>query len=225
MLENVNAVLFDLDGTLVDSMGIWKEVDEEFLTGRGIQIPENLEEFQREIEGMGFTETAAFFKERFALPDSLETIKSIWVSMAEDKYCHEISLKKGVREFLVYLKENHIPAAICSSNSRELIKLVLDAHSIGEYFSAVTTCCEVPQGKPSPDVYLKAASSLSKNPEECLVFEDVPMGILAGKNAGMKVCAVEDDFSAAQAGRKRQLADYYIHDYRQILDCTYEVLI
>lgn len=105
MLENINAVLFDLDGTLVDSMWMWKAVDEEFLAMKGLDMPENLEEFQQELEGMGFTETAAYFKERFALPDSLETIKSTWVAMAEHKYCHEIPLKKGVREFLGYLKE------------------------------------------------------------------------------------------------------------------------
>ena len=78
MLENINAVLFDLDGTLVDSMWMWKAVDEEFLAMKGLEVPENLEEFQQELEGMGFTETAAYFKERFALPDSLEAIKSTW---------------------------------------------------------------------------------------------------------------------------------------------------
>lgn len=224
MLENVGAVLFDLDGTLVDSMGIWQSVDIEYLTARKIAVPDDLYGLQQEIEGMGFTETAAFFKKRFELPDSLDDIKSAWISLAEHKYCKEIPLKKGVREFLEYLYNNQIPAAICSSNSQELINMVLEAHSIREYFSAVTTCCEVPAGKPAPDVYLRAADSLAQRPSDCLVFEDVPMGILAGKNAGMKVCAVEDDFSAGQVLRKRQLADYYIRDYYQVLEHTYEVL-
>ena len=79
------------------------------------------------------------------------------------------------------------------------------------------TACEVKQGKPAPDVYLEAASRLGVQPGRCLVFEDVPMGILAGKHAGMKVCAVEDKFSAAQREEKRELADYYITDYRQVL--------
>lgn len=224
MLENVGAVLFDLDGTLVDSMGIWQSVDIEYLTARGIAVPENLYELQQEIEGMSFTETASFFKERFHLPDSLEDIKSAWISLAEYKYCSEIPLKKGVREFLEYLRDNRIQTAICSSNSQKLIRMVLEAHAVGEYFSAVTTCCEVPAGKPAPDVYLRAAASLEQSPENCLVFEDVPMGILAGKNAGMRVCAVEDAFSASQVMRKRELADYYIEDYYQVLEHTYEVL-
>ena len=83
----------------------------------------------------------------------------------------------------------------------------------------------LPIGKPAPDVYLKTAAGLHKKPEECLVFEDVPMGILAGKNAGMKVCAVEDAFSAQQADKKKDLADYYIDDYFQVMNHTYEVLL
>ena len=78
-------------------------------------------------------------------------------------------------------------------------------------------------GKPAPDVYLKVAEDLGVAPEECLVFEDVPNGILAGKNAGMKVCAVYDEFSEPDDPEKRRLADYYIRDFFQIMDHTYEI--
>ena len=79
-------------------------------------------------------------------------------------------------------------------------------------------------GKPSPAVYLLVAEDLGVDPSRCLVFEDVPMGILAGKNAGMRVCAVEDAFSSPQVQKKRELADYYIQDYTEIEKRTYEVL-
>ncbi|MFR9064078.1 MAG: HAD family hydrolase [[Clostridium] scindens] len=79
-------------------------------------------------------------------------------------------------------------------------------------------------GKPSPDVYLLVAKEMGVHPEICLVFEDVPMGILAGKNAGMRVCAVDDDFSRPQEDKKKKLADYYIQDYYDIKKETYEVL-
>ena len=78
--------------------------------------------------------------------------------------------------------------------------------------------------KPAPDVYLAAAKDLNVSPENCLVFEDVPMGILAGKNAGMKVCAVEDSYSKEQMEQKKKLADYYIKDYDEVLNQTFEVL-
>ena len=83
---------------------------------------------------MGFTETAVFFKKRFGIEDSLEEIKAAWISMATEKYCNEVPLKDGVKEFLGYLKEQQIPSAICSSNSIELIKMVLKAHEIDNYF-------------------------------------------------------------------------------------------
>lgn len=217
MLDNIKAVIFDLDGTLVDSMWMWEAIDIEYLSKKNVAVPEDINAFQAELEGKGFTETAVFFKERFKLPDSLEEIKAAWIHMAEDKYCHEVPLKPGALEFLKELKKRDIQAGISSSNSRELILMVLRAHEIEDYFACVTTCCEVPASKPAPDVYLKTAQKLGVEPGECLVFEDVPMGILAGKRAGMKVCAIEDAFSKKQEEEKRKLADWYIQDYYELL--------
>ena len=116
------------------------------------------------------------------------------------------------------LKEKGIKVGISSSNSRELIQMVLEAHGILEYFDCITTCCEVKRGKPAPDVYLKTACGLGVEPKACLVFEDVPMGILAGKRAGMKVCAIDDAYSQKQEEQKRELADWYILDYTQLAE-------
>lgn len=218
MLEQIKAVIFDLDGTLVDSMWMWRTIDIEYLTNQGIEVPENLEAFQEELEGMGFTETAILFKERFKIPDSLEEIKNTWICMSGEKYRNEVPLKPGVKEFLDYLKERNMKIGISSSNSRELIQMVLEAHGILEYFDCITTCCEVKRGKPEPDVYLKTAQELEVEPEACLVFEDVPMGILAGKRAGMKVCAIDDAYSRKQESQKRELADWYILDYTQLAE-------
>lgn len=218
MLENIKAVIFDLDGTLVDSMWMWKSIDVEYLGRKGIAVPEDIQAFQEELEGMGFTETAVFFKNRFQIEDSLEEIKKTWIFMAEEKYCNEVPLKAGVREFLEELRNRNIRIGISSSNSRELIQVVLKAHGIAEYFDCITTCCEVPNSKPAPDVYLKTAEELQVEPKDCLVFEDVPMGIMAGKNAGMQVCAVEDAYSKRQEAEKRRLADYYIEDYYEVLN-------
>ena len=97
MLENIKAVIFDLDGTLVDSMWMWKSIDVEYLGKKGIAVPADIQAFQEELEGMGFTETAVFFKNRFQIEDSLEEIKKTWIDMAEEKYCNEVPLKPGVR--------------------------------------------------------------------------------------------------------------------------------
>lgn len=213
-LENKKAVLFDLDGTLVDSMWMWEAIDIEFLGAYGYECPDDI---QRAIEGMSFSETAVYFKERFDLPLSLDEIKAVWTRMSIDKYRHEVHLKPGVLEFLKYCKENGIRTGIGTSNGSEIVDAVLTSLKVKEYFDAVVTACEVAHGKPEPDIYLEVAKRLGVQPENCLVFEDIPAGIMAGKAAGMPVIAMEDDFSADLMDEKRALADAVISDYRELL--------
>ena len=221
MLKDKKAVLFDLDGTLVDSMWVWAQIDIDYLGARGLAVPEDL---QKEVEGMGFTEVAVYFKERFQIPDSIETIKQTWQDMAMEQYSSKIPLKPGVEHFLPYLKERGIKMAVASSNDLKLIEACLKGHKIEQYFDAVITACEVKKGKPAPDVYLEAAARLAVNPADCLVFEDIVAGIMAGKSAGMQVCAVEDVYSIPQKKEKKTYADYYITGYDQVIDGTYEEL-
>lgn len=209
------AVIFDMDGSLVDSMWIWKAIDIEYLGRFGIKLPEDL---QDSIGGKSFTETAVYFKERFQLPDSIEQIKEAWNRMAWDKYEREVPLKKGVEGFLLRCKEQGILLGIATSNSRQLVDNIVKVHHLDDYFTCVMTGCEVEKGKPAPDIYLAVANRLGVKPQECLVFEDIVQGIQAGHAAGMKVCAVDDAFSKAQEEEKRRLADYYIEDYTQLTD-------
>ncbi len=221
MLEHVKAVLFDLDGTLVDSMWMWGTIDVEYLERHGFDLPENL---QKTIEGMSFSETAAYFKERFGLKDSLEAIKAEWVEMAKDKYAREVFPKPGAIRFLEHLKKEGIRAGIATSNSRELLNAVMDSLKLWPYFGCCMTACEAGAGKPAPDIYRKVAKKLKVPFGECLVFEDTPMGIRAGKNAGMRVCAVEEPHCADQLELIGSLADYYINSFDQVLDGTYRRL-
>ncbi|MGN0371372.1 MAG: HAD family hydrolase [Enterocloster sp.] len=214
ILEHKKAVIFDLDGTLIDSMWMWKAIDIEYLGRFGLECPEDL---QKEIEGMSFSETAVYFKERFGIPETLEEIKQDWVDMSLEKYKKEVPLKPGAGEFLEYIKNRGMLAGIATSNGREMVDAVLEALSIKKYFQVIATACEVPAGKPAPDIYLEVARRLGVKPQECAVFEDVPAGILAGKNAGMTVYAVEDEFSREMRQEKEQLADYFIDDYFQLL--------
>lgn len=214
MLKNVDAVIFDLDGTLVDSMWMWHQIDVEYLAKYELTVPEDL---QGAIEGFSFSETAAYFKERFQIPESLEEIKRTWNEMAWDKYLHEVPLKPGAGEFLKRCKERGILLGIATSNSRQLVENVAAVHGFGDYFSCIMTSCDVGKGKPAPDIYLAVARQLHVKPERCLVFEDIIPGIQAGKNAGMKVCAVEDAYSLPQTNEKKEAADFYIRDYTELL--------
>lgn len=215
MLTNIKACLFDMDGTLVDSMHIWKDIDIAFLGRFGYELPPNL---QKEIEGMAFKETAQYFKEHFDLPLSIEEIMNCWNEMAFRVYSEEIDYKPGAFAFIKKLKEIGIKTAICTSNSKELVAAVGEHLGFLPYFDTVITACEVGAGKPAPDIYLEAARRVDVSPKECLVFEDIVMGLTAGKRAGMKLCAVEDAFSVEQREEKRAMADYYIENYLNILD-------
>ena len=214
MLKNVKAVLFDLDGTLVDSMSMWKEIDVDYLKMFQISVPETLHE---DIEGLSMYQTAVYFKETFGIPDSLDKIQETWNFMAYDKYIHEVPLKPYVREFLDCLKNKDIPCGIATSNSRILTEAILKSHEVDRYFRVMVTGDEVKKGKPEPDVYLTAAQKMGINPKDCLVFEDIPFGILSGKRAGMTVCAVEDFYSLQDSEEKMHLADFYIKSYEELL--------
>jgi len=214
MLENIDAVIFDLDGSLVDSMWLWRAIDIEYLGRFGLSLPEGL---QSRIEGMSFHETAVFFKENFSIPDSLEQMKEDWNRMAWDKYANDVPLKHGIPEFLAGCKRRGIRLGIATSNSRALMENIAEVHHLRDYFSCIMTGCDISRGKPAPDIYLAVAERLKVPPDRCLVFEDIIPGIQAGKAAGMRVCAVEDAYSAPDRAKKIELADYYIEDYENLI--------
>lgn len=207
-------VIFDLDGTLVDSMWMWHEIDIEYLGRFGIELPDKL---QSEIEGMSFYETAVYFKDRFQINDSLDKIMADWNLMAWDKYTYEVPLKSGVKEFLLFLKKNGIKTGIATSNSRELTEQILKVHNIEDFLDVIVTGSEVTNGKPAPDIYLEAARKLDVEPKECVAFEDIIPGIQAAKNAGMLVYCVDDAYSKEQWDDKVKLSDGAIYDYNEVL--------
>lgn len=222
MIEEIDAVIFDMDGTLIDSMWIWPSIDEVYLKKYDLVAPEN---FHEDIEGMSYTEVSRYFLEVFpTLTCTQQEVMDEWTEMAYERYITEAPFKEGVREFILEMRSQGKKIGIATSNSRTLTEDTLRALKAIELFDVIRTACEVGKGKPAPDVYLSVAEEMGIEPEHCLVFEDVPMGILAGKNAGMKVCAVDDEFSRYQEEKKRNLADYYLYSYEDIKNETYEIL-
>ncbi|MCD7807292.1 MAG: HAD family phosphatase [Lachnospiraceae bacterium] len=213
LLKNKKACLFDMDGTLLDSMYVWKVVDEHFFGLFGMEVPPNL---QQEIGGMSFTETAGYIKEQYRISMTGEEIRDLWNRLAQEEYASHVSYKPGAQEFLQYCKDMGLKTAICTSNSRQLLQAA-DSHlNLSQYIDEFVTACEVERGKPFPDVYLAAARKLKVKPEECLCFEDILPGVRAGRNAGMEVCAVEDSHAVQDRQQIRRESQLYIADYHEL---------
>ena len=220
MLKGKKAVIFDMDGSLVDSMWIWPEVDRIYMDKYHLTEPPT---FHRDIEGMSYTETAQYFVDTFAdLDRTVAQVMQEWRDMTIHLSATKVFPKPGAVEFLKDMKRRGIALGIATSNDRSIADAALNARHLAPYFDSVRTSCEVSAGKPAPDVYLKVAEALHVEQSSCLVFEDIPNGILAGKNAGMEVCAVDDEFSRPLEKEKKQLADYFIRDFHDIFRHTYE---
>ena len=214
MWRDKKGAIFDMDGTLMDSMWIWRDIDIEYLGRFGIALPEDL---QAKIEGLSFAETAVYFQEHFRITDSIEKIQSDWNDMAIDFYRHRIGMKKGARELLTQMKERGMKIGIATSNSVELTEECLAANGVADLFDTVRTSRDTPRGKPFLDIYLSVADEWGIAPEDLIVFEDIPNGAIAGKRAGMEVIAVADDYALPRREELIRIADHFIEDFTQIL--------
>lgn len=220
MIDQIQAVIFDIDGTLVDSMGLWHEIDIEYFKMKGLPVPPNV---QKDVEGMSFRETALYFQKNFEPGKSVEDIEADWVRMAHDKYLSEVQAKPGAAEYISFLKEKGMKLGVATSNERTLAYAALTPHGFAEKIDSVWTSGEVNKGKPAPDVYLKVAEELGVSPQHCLVFEDTPNGMRAGKAAGMTVIGVKDDISGKHIDEIMSICDEYIHDFHEMLEGRVEV--
>jgi len=216
------AVIFDLDGTLIDSMHIWRQVDQEFLGKRGIPVPQDL--FAHLPQGNSYIQTAQYFKDRFQLSDSVESIMNEWTQSVCYHYEHDIDLKPGVEDVIKWLASNEIPIGMGTSNSYDLAVSALRQHNLLVYFKTVITGCLELKGKPFPDIYIKTALELNVETKDCIVIEDTLSGIRAANNAGMHSIAIYD--ADAEEHRNQIVAEaaYYAINYNEVRDYLDKVL-
>lgn len=201
----IKAALFDLDGTLLDSLWVWKRVDENFFLRRGMEVPAD---YERAITGMGFMATAVYTKERFGLAGSADEIAAEWTRSACDEYAKNVPLKKGSREFIRALKAKGVRCCVVTASRRELYEPCLIHNGILDEFEFVLTADEAGGGtKRTGEIYRIAAERLGAAPEECVVFEDVLEGVVGAKKQGMKVYCIKDRLTYPHLEEITALAD------------------
>jgi HAD superfamily hydrolase (TIGR01509 family) len=197
----IEAVVFDLDGVLIQSEEVWDEVREQFTRERGGRYDE---EIQRAMMGMSSTEWSRYLHDSAGIPDEPEEINAEVVRRMLGAYETELPLIDGAQDAVRRLA-GEFRLAVASSSNRPLIDAVLRAAELESYFEATVSSEEVAHGKPAPDVYLEAARRLGAEPAHCAAVEDSHGGIRSAKAAGMRVIAIPnpsyppDEESLAQA--------------------------
>lgn len=214
MIDFKTAV-FDMDGTIIDSLSVWDKIDREFLEHkRGIPVPPD---YVEKIAAMSCYETAVYTVSRFKLTDTPQKLMDEWQQMAIYEYSHNIRLKEGVLDYFKYLKSNNKKIVLCTSSPKDLYEPVLKNNGIYDFFDAFACTCEAGKGKGMPDVYIMAAKKANTEPMDIMVFEDILEAAASAKKAGMHVCGVFDDRSKHNTEKMKVLCDYYIHSFTELL--------
>lgn len=184
----IKAVIFDLDGLLLDTEIVAFKVYEEL--GKRFSFTLTLPEFMEDFCGRPLRRNVAYCNEKFQLPWELEEAVEEVLRIEKKILDEGVDVMPGARELLVYLKENAYKTAVASSSARERSIRLLEQHDLVKYFDDFVFGPEVERGKPNPDIFLKAAEKLGIEPESCLVLEDSQAGIQAAYSAGMQVICI-----------------------------------
>ncbi len=207
---------FDLDGTLLDSTGVWMDIDVEFLGKHGISpVPADYTWY---VTHHSAPDAARYTRERYNLPETAEEIVAAWGEMALEAYSHELPLKPGAGRFLRWCAELGVPMAMLTSCLPHLCRPALERHGIAGLFQAVLTTGETGLEKGDGALYRMAAERFGLAPEACTLFEDNPGYCAAAKQAGYQVVGIFDPLFASRQEELRALCGpgRYLKDFADV---------
>ena len=209
---STKALIFDFDGTIANTSGIWHEVDLAFLNKRGLPFDP---EYPQRLSALGFVDGAHYTIERYGLKESVEDICEEWTSMARTLYRKHVHLRPGVERYVRSVRELGITCALATTNDPEVLSTLKHVR-VTELFQACVYGVDVKRGKDHPDIFIEAAARLGVNPDDCLVFEDIPPAIRSARQAGMLACGVRAHDPSQPVDIARQEADLWLDSWQNI---------
>lgn len=209
----IKGAIFDIDGTLLDSMGIWEEVGVHYLKSLGVLPEAHLSEI---LFPMSMEEGASYLKEHYHLPKEVEQIKEDVLKIIADFYYDEVTLKPGVKTLLELFEKRKIPMLLATSGDKQLTMAALKRLGIHGYFSKLLTCTELKTSKREPLIYEKAIEFFNVPASRVIVFEDVLYALKIAKKLGCITVGVEDATSQSDRTEIIEVADYYVRDFKEL---------
>ncbi|MGI6737162.1 MAG: HAD family hydrolase [Anaerovoracaceae bacterium] len=212
----IRGAIFDMDGTLMDSMPIWEEVGTRYLRSKGVTAPDDLYE---RIKAMSLPQAAEYIRAQFGVRDETTQIVRDVNSLLVDFYGHEAKPKPGARALLKALQAAGIPMCIASNTDERLVRLTLQSNDLLRFFRSILTCAAMQTDKNDPLIFETAARKLGVDKESAVVFEDADHAIFTAAAAGFPVLAVYDASMAEAQEEIRRRADLYCRSLTE-LDLT-----
>ena len=209
----MKGAIFDLDGTLLDSMHIWEHAAQEFLQKHNLTVPPDI---VSQLNRMTLLQSAEYFISTFGIVKTTMEILTDFSSIVADAYQHEVLLKSGAREYLESLCAQKIPLCVVTANERIHATNALTRLEVLHCFDFILTCTETKLSKTQPDIFLMAAKQLRLSPTDIYVFEDSYHAMQTAKAVGFKVVAVEDKSAISDVLNIQKLCDHYIHSFDEM---------
>lgn len=216
--HHVSAAIFDLDGTLLDSMGVWGKIDTLFLEKRGF-VPS--EEYVSTIAAMSLTEAAEHTIHHFQLEESVISVLKEWDHMATQEYTYDVELLPHTLEYLKELQKKGIKLAVATGLTQKLYEPVLKRLGIYDWFDVICSVSEVGTGKTTPAVFDLTIQKLGVPSSECIIFDDLLVAVKSAKETGARVYGVYDSYSKSDQTEIEKIADGYVLDFRSAPICLH----